>query len=103
VIGKVTIHTDFSLPFEEIRSVFQEWLKQSPLWDGRTSGFTVTGASEDSIQVRAIMSARNSFEVYDLECLIREKLIAYLHSHHPECLPRRRVAMQTGDGQPISR
>jgi small-conductance mechanosensitive channel len=93
VIGKVKIYVDYSLPVEEIRQLFREWLAETELWDGRTSGFQVTGASESTLELRGIMSARNSGDAFDLECLMREKLITYIRRHYPHCLPKRRIEL----------
>ncbi|MNL57687.1 hypothetical protein D3C87_1812700 [compost metagenome] len=41
--------------------------------------------------VRALMSARNSSETFDLRCLVREKLIEFIAKEHPEALPTTRV------------
>jgi small-conductance mechanosensitive channel len=96
VIGKVRIHADYTLPVEDIRKVFREWISESKLWDGHTSGLQVTDSTESTMQVRAIMSARNSADAYDLECEIREKLIAYIQKHYPGCLPRNRIHVDGG-------
>ncbi|HET9071972.1 MAG TPA: hypothetical protein VFN60_08670 [Acidimicrobiales bacterium] len=39
------------------------------------------------------MTAADSSESWNLQCEVREKLIAYLQDHHPEALPRLRVAL----------
>jgi small-conductance mechanosensitive channel len=94
VIGKLKIHADYTLPVDEIRKVFHEWLEDTSLWDGRTSGLAVTDANESTMQIRLIMSARNSGDAYDLECLVREKLISYIQQHYPHCLPRHRIELK---------
>ena len=91
VVGKVTLNVDFSLPVEKIRPVFEEWVKQSPLWDGRSVGMVVTEADDKSMVIRGVMSARNSGDSFDLECEIREKLIKHIRENHPGCLPKIRV------------
>jgi hypothetical protein len=42
------------------------------------------------MQLRALMDARNSSDAFDLRCLVREKLIDFLHKNHPQSLPRLR-------------
>jgi small-conductance mechanosensitive channel len=94
VVGKATIHVDYSLPVDEVREQCIKWIMESPLWDGRTKGFVVTGANNRTMEVRATMSAKNSDDAYTLECLIREKLITYIRQNHPNALPKSRVHLE---------
>ena len=41
--------------------------------------------------MRALVSARNAPESWDLRCEIREKLLAFLRTEMPEALPRQRA------------
>lgn len=91
IISKVRIHADYTLPVDEIRSQFMKWMSESPLWDKRTASLVVTAAHERTIEVRATMSARNSDDSYQLECMIRERLIHHIRTYYPESLPRTRV------------
>jgi hypothetical protein len=50
----------------------------------------VTDTTEKTMQIRALMDARNSSDAWDLRCLVREEVIAFLQEHHPESLPRYR-------------
>jgi hypothetical protein len=43
--------------------------------------------------MRALVSARNSSEAWDLRCEVREKLIACPQSEYPKALPRHRIAL----------
>jgi hypothetical protein len=43
------------------------------------------------MELRALVSARNAPQSWDLRCEIREKLIAYLQREMPEALPRDRA------------
>jgi small-conductance mechanosensitive channel len=94
IIGKVTIHADYSIPVKKVRNEFKKWLDDSELWDKRKHGFLVTKADEKTITLRATMSARNSDDAWDLECQIREKLIEYIQENYPGSLPRTRVVLQ---------
>ncbi|HET9148270.1 MAG TPA: mechanosensitive ion channel family protein, partial [Acetobacteraceae bacterium] len=39
-------------------------------------------------------SARNSGEAWDLRCLVREGLIAFLQENYPGALPKQRVEIE---------
>jgi len=93
VVAKVRIRVDYSIPVDEIRQVFLDWVAASDLWDQRKSGFLVTAADESTIELRGTASTRNSDDAFDLECLMREKLITYIREHYPESLPKSRVVI----------
>lgn len=91
VISIVKIYADYTAPVETIRKKVKEWLDATELWDKRSWGFVVTSATDKTIELRATMSTKNSGDSFDLACLIREKLIDYLKTHYPECLPVVRI------------
>jgi small-conductance mechanosensitive channel len=95
VVGKVKIYTDYTLPVDIVRKEFLSWLNTTPLWDKRKSALLVTGADDKTIEVRATMSSKNSDDAFDLECMIREKLITYIREHFPETLPTARLRIKT--------
>jgi small-conductance mechanosensitive channel len=98
LIGNVTFNVDFSTPIARIRSALSDAVKSSPLWDGRVVNLQVTDATDNSIQLRALMSARTAASCWDLRCEIREKLIAFLQLEMPEALPRHRQAFEMPAG-----
>lgn len=98
VVGQVKLYTDYTLPIEELRKQFNSWLKDSPLWDQRKASLLVTGSDDKTIELRMTMSARNSDDSWDLECLVREKAINFLREHYPQSLPTARLNVQ--DQQP---
>jgi hypothetical protein len=77
---------------DAIREELQRVCQSTPLWTGKVCVLQVTDCKEQTIQLRALMDARNSSEAFDLRCLVREKLIDFLHRNHPQSLPRLRGA-----------
>jgi hypothetical protein len=61
------------------------------LWDGEVWGLQVTNATDQAIELRALMGARNSEDAWNLRCHVREQLIDFLHREHPGSLPRLRA------------
>jgi hypothetical protein len=55
----------------------------------------VTDTDRNVMQVRLLVSARNSGDLFDLRCAVREGLVAFLQARHPQSLPRLR--MDLGD------
>jgi small-conductance mechanosensitive channel len=89
--GVVVLMLDFMAPVETIRTVFKETLEGSPLWDRRVAILQVTGATDRIMEVRLLVSATNADQLFDLRCLVRERLYTFLAANHPDALPRNRV------------
>lgn len=94
LIGTVLLWVDYTTPVEQVRQQLTEIVKASKLWDGRVVNLQVTDASDRCIELRALASAENSQEVWDLRCEIREKLIAFLQENYPGALPKQRAELQ---------
>jgi small-conductance mechanosensitive channel len=90
LLGAVLFYVDYSAPIEEMRKELRRILESSNLWDGKTCVLQVTDVTEKTMQVRALMSARNGPAAFDLRCLVREKLIQFLQEQHPASLPTAR-------------
>lgn len=95
IIGTVYLHADYTVPVAEIREELKRRVKDHPKWDGKVCVLQVTNATDRTVELRALVSARNSPDAWDLRCDIREGLIGYLQQHHPECLPR--IRAEVGD------
>ncbi len=101
LIGTVMIYVDYRAPVELIRAKFNDILKQSNKWDGNVAALQVTDFKEGSMELRCLMSARTGGTVFDLRCEVREKLIAFLQSQHPEALPHaRQISVDGNEGSP---
>jgi hypothetical protein len=50
------------------------------------------------MQLRALMSSPDSSRSWELQCEVREQLVAYLRTEHPYALPRRRTEVLSGEG-----
>ena len=102
--GTVFIWVDYAMPIDPLREEFARLLRQSPKWDGKTETVLVTDPSDRAKEVRFLMSAANSTTLWDLRCSIREDLIAYIHEHYPQHLPRLRAQVnETGRDESGSR
>ncbi len=87
LLGTVFIYTDYSVPVEEVRGALHDILKDSGMWDGKAWGLQVTNATDRSIELRALMSAPDSSQAWDLRCYVREKLLAFVQQRYPGSLP----------------
>ncbi|HWZ98061.1 MAG TPA: mechanosensitive ion channel domain-containing protein [Candidatus Dormibacteraeota bacterium] len=97
IIGTVFLYVDYSLPVEPVREEFNRILRETKLWNSRTAALQVTDFTENTMQLRAIMSANNSSAAFDLRCFVRERLIAFLQRNYPQSLPTRREQFTVRD------
>ncbi|MEU9299498.1 mechanosensitive ion channel domain-containing protein [Streptomyces sp. NPDC048269] len=86
--GTVFWHLDHSAPVGLMREQLQVILQDIPEWDGRGSGLVVTDTTPHTIQVRAVATAKDADDLWTVRCAVRERLIAWLLTHHPYALPR---------------
>ncbi len=91
LLGYVHIEVDYTTPIDRMREELHRILQASPRWSGSVWNLQVTGAGPSTLQVRALMSARNSQDSWDLQCEVREKLVAFLRDNYPNALPRIRL------------
>lgn len=93
LIGSVLLWVDYTVPVVAVREKLEEIARGSHLWDGNVVNLQVTDASENSIQLRALVSSRTSQQAWDLRCVVREKLIAFLQERFPGSLPKQRTEL----------
>lgn len=91
VVGEVYVFTDWTFDVAGLRAELPRILAGTPLWDQQTQNVQVTDATERALQVRCLVSARNSSELWDLRCYAREAIVAYIREHQPDAFPRVRV------------
>lgn len=92
IIGSVFLHVDYTVPVEALRQELTRVLGASPHWDGKVNVLQVTDAKEHTLELRALGSAANASQAWDLRCEVREKLITFVQQHHPGSLPRLRAS-----------
>ena len=100
LLGSVMLNVDYSVPVDRLREKLNEIVKASPLWDGKVVVLQVTDTPGNMVQLRALVSARNSGQAWDLRCEVREKLLAFLQGEYPHALPRQRAEIVGQFGQP---
>lgn len=93
VLGSVLLHVDFRTPLEEMRATAGRIIHDSPLWDRRDWVLQVTDTTPSTMVVRVLASAPDAAKAWDLRCEIREKLLLWLNTEHPEGLPTRRAVI----------
>ncbi|MBV8354285.1 MAG: mechanosensitive ion channel, partial [Candidatus Eremiobacteraeota bacterium] len=91
LLGEVHVFADPTMDVAALRAEIPKIVQRSPLWDGNVQNCQVVDASPQSLDVRVLVSARNSGDLFDLRCFTREAIYAYLREHQPEAFPRTRI------------
>jgi hypothetical protein len=98
LLGSVEFELDWSVPVDRMRDELRVIVTGTAMWDDRVSVLQVTDAVGGGVRLRALVSAADAPTLWDLRCLVRERLIGWLRDNHPEALPRVRaqVSAETG-------
>lgn len=94
ILGTVYLYTDYNVPFDALRDELSRVLKATDLWDGKVNVLQVTDSRAQHVEIRALMSAKDSPTAWDLRVLVREKLIVFLQQNYPESLAHSRVYLK---------
>ncbi|MDR5590025.1 mechanosensitive ion channel family protein [Christiangramia sp. SM2212] len=97
ILGTVFIYADYGLPFDAIRKEQTRLLNATNLWDGNVNVMQVTNATEKSVELRVLVSAKDSPTAWDLRVYLREKLLEFIQNNYPEHLPKTRVTVKKND------
>ena len=97
ITGSIFIYTDYTIPFPALREELTRLLEESELWDRKVNVLQVTSTTESTVEIRILVSAKNSPTAWDLRVHIREKMIEFIQKNYPECLPRTRVMLKDRD------
>ena len=105
LLGSVLLYlyVDYTVPVEEVRAELRRIVESTNLWKGEVCVLQVTDATEHTLQLRALVDARDSSAAWGLRCCVREKLIQFLQEKYPNALPRVRAEFHGLPTDAISR
>ncbi|MEU6572984.1 mechanosensitive ion channel domain-containing protein [Streptomyces sp. NPDC046805] len=86
--GVVFWHLDHSAPVEAMRERLRDILRECPAWDGRDYALAVVDSTPNTLQIRALVTAKDSADVWTVRVTVREQMIRWLCAEHPYALPR---------------
>ncbi|MFF5358868.1 mechanosensitive ion channel family protein [Streptomyces scabiei] len=86
--GTVFLHVDHAAPLPAMRDRLRDILRSCPAWDGRHYDLTVTDATPSTMEVRALVTAKDPDDLWTVRVTVREQLIHWLTETHPYALPR---------------
>jgi len=88
ILGAATLVVDFSADVDALRAELKRVLEREggSLWDGQVQNLMVTDATNGGMTLRILVSSTDSGKNFDLRCLLRERMLAFIRSH-PQWLP----------------
>ncbi|WP_329109209.1 mechanosensitive ion channel family protein [Micromonospora sp. NBC_01699] len=98
VLGTAEFDVDWSVPVQLMREELRRLVEGTELWDGRVCVLQVTEATGGLVRVRALVSAADAPSLWDLRCLVREHLVAWIRDQRPIALPRTRAEIGDAHG-----
>jgi small-conductance mechanosensitive channel len=99
LLGTAFLYVDYTVPVEPLRAELTRIVKELPQWDKRVCGLQVTNLTDKTMELRCLVSSAGSSQLFDLRCLVREKMVEFLREKYPQGLPTTRVAMLETSGQ----
>ena len=107
ILGTVFLHVDYSVPLDALREKLNELVKEHEDWDGRVAEIVALESRPTTLEIRALISARDSGAAWRLRCHVREGLVTFLQQNYPTALPRFRAEVRNevsaatpGEGEP---
>jgi small-conductance mechanosensitive channel len=97
LLGTAFFHMDYTFPVEEGRTALRRILESTDLWDGRVCVLQVTDATEQTVELRALMSAIDAGTAWDLRCYVRETFVKFLQENYPDALPKTRALLEESE------
>ena len=91
LLGTVFLYLDPTTRIGPIRAEFERQVRANPRWDQRVQVTQVTETKRDAIEVRLLMSAKDSPTLFDLRCDIREGMLEFLADNQPEAFAKLRI------------
>ena len=95
ILGTVFIYTDYQVPIDKLREEQTRLLEATPFWDKQVNVIQVTDATEKTMEVRLLVSAKDSSTAWDLRVYLRENMLKFIQENYPESLPKTRISIPT--------
>ncbi|WP_405505246.1 mechanosensitive ion channel family protein [Streptomyces purpurascens] len=86
--GIVFWHVDHTAPVDAMREKLRDILRECPAWDGRAYNLCVTDTTPSTLQVRALVTAKDADDIWTVRVTVREEMVRWLADEHPYALPR---------------
>ncbi len=97
IMGAVELDVDWRIDTGRLRDQLVPIMAEAAdagLWDERVSHVQVTDAVGGYVRIRILVTARDAPTLFDLRCLVRERVVQWLREHDSEALPRQRLVVE---------
>jgi len=84
------LYLDYMVPVKELRAQLEVVVKGSGLWNGVALACHVTNLTAQAMEVRCLMSAKDSGTAFNLQCLVREEMMEWVKEKYPAAFPNMR-------------
>ncbi|TXN30483.1 mechanosensitive ion channel family protein [Lacisediminihabitans profunda] len=100
LLGSVEFDLDWRVSPDQMRTQLDAILADTDLWDGRTAVLQVTDAVGGFVRIRVLVTAVDAPTLFDLRCLVRERMVEWLHTRDAAALPRTRLQTVEQEARP---
>ena len=97
LLGTVMLWLDYRTPMAQVREELQRICDGDPRWDRRVCVAQATDSDQRAMQVRLLVSAANSGDLFDLRCAVRERMLDFIARRLPHSLPQLRADLAHGN------
>jgi small-conductance mechanosensitive channel len=97
ILGTVFIYVDYNIPVDKIRNKLTQILESHELWDKKVNALQVTNTDNKVMELRALMSAKDASDAFDLRCMVREQLVHFVQENYPDSLPKIRAELEKNE------
>jgi small-conductance mechanosensitive channel len=98
LLGTVFLYADHTVDVDAVRGALEAALEGEALFDERVKQVVVTDVTEETVQLRALVSAADAGKLWDLRCKVREALVRHLRAEQFAALPRVRAEFERRGG-----
>lgn len=97
IVGTVTLHADYAVAVDAVRTEARRFVTSRPEWDGKTFSLDVSRATDRTVELTTAVSSADADLNGALRSALREHLIGWLQRFEGgRCLPRTRIAPTDG-------
>lgn len=93
LLGTVFVYCDYHTDVDAVREELKRICENSPKWDRRLAIVQVTDMTQQSVQLRALVSAGSGPKLWDLRVEVREGLVKFLRQNEDSAVPRVRASL----------
>ncbi len=92
IIAPVHLYLDPTTDVAPLRAHYEKLIDENPKWDRDVQNMQVIEATPEAMEVRMLMTAKDSPTAWELRCEIREQMLDWIRQNQPEALVRHRLA-----------